>query len=186
MKAEADWTELARQGRTLEAIVAYRASAGVGLGDAKEIVESWLAVNLPPSADYQRATRIGARVADRLTEYAARTGRELAYIIRVLAPAPADHIGHPAILFAELPEGREGRDLIVKIELTGVPGNLRRQTVLNDLNERARMVWVIEVDDPTIHVATEPTPWSVWHDEGVFDGGDVLPGFSCKVSELFA
>jgi hypothetical protein len=188
MNPVSDWMELARQGQTLAAIVAYRGSAGVGLGEAKEAVEEWLAANLPPSADYQRAMRVGRQVADRLTEYAARTGKELAYIIRVLSPSPAEHAGHSEILFAEWPEGRDGRDVIVEIELSGVPGALRRQTVLANLKDGARMVWVVDIADPedrTVTIVVDPLESRTLYDDATLDGGDVLPGFACKVSDLF-
>ena len=184
--AAADWTDLAREGRTLAAIVAYRASAGVGLAEAKAEVERWLDTNLPPSLDYTRAVRVGNRVADRLAEYSFRTGTSLAYWIQVLAASSHDICGRSAIVHAELPEGHAGCELRVEVELPGVPSRLRRQTVLDHLSHGTQMVWLVELDVPTVHVITDPLEHRFYHPGTAFDGGDVLPGFSCKVADLFA
>ena len=47
------------------------------------------------------------------------------------------------------------------------------------------MVWVIESDYPTVHVYTGGSSHPSYHPGAEFDGGEVLPGFTCKVAELF-
>jgi hypothetical protein len=59
LTSELDWRELAYRGQPVEAIKAYRLVAGVTLAEAKEAVERWQAINLPPSPSYQQCQRIG-------------------------------------------------------------------------------------------------------------------------------
>jgi Uma2 family endonuclease len=68
------------------------------------------------------------------------------------------------------------------------PSNTRRR--LNDKIKEyfftgARMVWVVDPEDRSVTVFREPLEGRVLKEEATLDGGDVLPGFSCKVSELF-
>jgi Uma2 family endonuclease len=49
-----------------------------------------------------------------------------------------------------------------------------------------RLVWIIDPEDRTVTIITEPLESRTLEAEATLDGGDVLPGFSCKVSELFA
>jgi Uma2 family endonuclease len=68
------------------------------------------------------------------------------------------------------------------------PSNTRRQ--LNDkLKEYffagVRAVWVVDPDDRSVTVYREPFEGRVLKEGATLDGGDVLPGFSCKVADLF-
>lgn len=49
-----------------------------------------------------------------------------------------------------------------------------------------RMVWIIDPEDRTATVITDPLESRTLEANATLDGGDVLPGFSCKVSALFA
>jgi Uma2 family endonuclease len=49
-----------------------------------------------------------------------------------------------------------------------------------------RLVWIIDPEDRTATVITEPLESRTLEADATLDGGDVLPGFSCKVSDLFA
>jgi Uma2 family endonuclease len=48
-----------------------------------------------------------------------------------------------------------------------------------------RMVWIIDPEDRTIRVYRSPEQGQIYHEAATFSGEDVLPGFTCKVSELF-
>ena len=48
-----------------------------------------------------------------------------------------------------------------------------------------KMVWVVEPDDRSIMILRAPDEGRTFFDNALIDGGDVLPGFSCKVSDLF-
>lgn len=69
------------------------------------------------------------------------------------------------------------------------PSNTRRQ--LDDKVKEyfftgCRLVWVIDPDERSVTVYTEPMEGRVLKGDKTLDGGDVLPGFSCKVADLFA
>ncbi len=49
-----------------------------------------------------------------------------------------------------------------------------------------RMVWVVDPDERSVNVYCEPLAGRVLKDGAILDGEDVLPGFSCKVADLFA
>jgi Uma2 family endonuclease len=69
------------------------------------------------------------------------------------------------------------------------PGN-RRSKMLEKLREYfacgVRMVWVIDPEDKTITVYRTPERGQLLHCGATLEGEDVLPGFSCPVSEFFA
>jgi Uma2 family endonuclease len=48
-----------------------------------------------------------------------------------------------------------------------------------------RLVWVVDPDAEQVIVVTPPNAFRVLGREDTLDGGDVLPGFACKVAELF-
>jgi Uma2 family endonuclease len=49
-----------------------------------------------------------------------------------------------------------------------------------------RLVWIVDPEDRTVSVITGPLEYRVLEPEATLDGGDVLPGFACKVADLFA
>jgi Uma2 family endonuclease len=69
------------------------------------------------------------------------------------------------------------------------PSNTRRK--LNDKIKEyffagAREVWVVDPEERSVNVFREPMVGKIYKEEAVLDGGDVLPGFTCKVADLFA
>jgi Uma2 family endonuclease len=49
----------------------------------------------------------------------------------------------------------------------------------------SRMVWVIDPGPELVMIITAESQLRIIGKDDVLEGGDVLPGFSCKVSELF-
>jgi Uma2 family endonuclease len=49
-----------------------------------------------------------------------------------------------------------------------------------------RLVWFFINWKRTVHVYTSPTQVRILTEADTLDGGDVLPGFSCKISEIFS
>ena len=49
-----------------------------------------------------------------------------------------------------------------------------------------RLVWIVDPEDRSVTVITDPLESRTLEFEATLDGGDVLPGFSCKVADLFA
>jgi Uma2 family endonuclease len=48
------------------------------------------------------------------------------------------------------------------------------------------MVWIIDPEDRTVTVYRTPDEGRVLQESATLSGDDVLPGFSCRVAELFA
>jgi hypothetical protein len=185
MENSVSWQALMYRGRTIEAIKAYRTQAGVGLADAKETIERWQAINLPPSPSYQLCCRIARRVVDVLSEYAVHGGADLSYVINVLPSSPSEVVGQNTLLHAQLAVDSSVADLVVEIEMVDVHPRLRGEVVRTHLANGVRMVWVIESDDPTVHVYTDSLSHPLYHIGTSFSGSDVLPGFTCEVGNLF-
>lgn len=69
------------------------------------------------------------------------------------------------------------------------PNKRMRQTlekVREYLASGVKMVWVIAPEDGTVTVFRKPGEGHVFDESAALTGEDVLPGFSCKVAELFA
>jgi len=68
------------------------------------------------------------------------------------------------------------------------PSNTRkelRKKLKEYFTAGVRMVWVVEPEDRSVTVFTKPEQGHALFEDSELTGGDVLPGFSCKVSELF-
>lgn len=48
-----------------------------------------------------------------------------------------------------------------------------------------RMVWIVDPDERSVTIITEPIESRTLETGATLVGGDVLPGFTCKVAELF-
>lgn len=68
------------------------------------------------------------------------------------------------------------------------PGNLLSK-ILEKLREyfasNVRMVWVVDPEDRTVTVYRCADEGLLLHESAILSGDDVLPGFSCRVGELF-
>ncbi|HEX4610342.1 MAG TPA: Uma2 family endonuclease [Urbifossiella sp.] len=47
-------------------------------------------------------------------------------------------------------------------------------------------VWIVDPEDRSVTVVTEPLASKNFETGATLHGGDILPGFSCKVADLFA
>jgi Uma2 family endonuclease len=76
-------------------------------------------------------------------------------------------------------------DLAVEIVSPGDrPGEI--QTKIREWIEAgARQVWVLYGDSESVHVVRSLLDRVTLSGDDVLDGGDAVPGFSCRVSELF-
>lgn len=48
-----------------------------------------------------------------------------------------------------------------------------------------RLVWIVEPDDRTVAVYTDPHTFTLLHESDTLTGGEVLPGFELPLSEFF-
>jgi Uma2 family endonuclease len=49
-----------------------------------------------------------------------------------------------------------------------------------------RLVWMIDIEARTVDAYTAPETWTTLTESALLDGGDVLPGFTLALRELFA
>jgi Uma2 family endonuclease len=89
-------------------------------------------------------------------------------------------LGKRVVKYHDLPP-----DLCVEVVS---PSNTRKE-LRAKINEffavNVRMVWVVDPEDRSVTVLTNPDRGQTLYESAELTGGDVLPGFSCKVSELF-
>jgi Uma2 family endonuclease len=75
-------------------------------------------------------------------------------------------------------------DLAVEVLSPGNrPGQIREK-VREYFNRGVRMVWIVDPFDRTIMVYRSADEGRIFHENATISGEDVLPGFSCTVSEL--
>ena len=53
------------------------------------------------------------------------------------------------------------------------------------LSHGVRLVWVVYPDTRTVVVYPQDEPVTELNENESLDGGDVLPGFSCAVADIF-
>jgi len=69
------------------------------------------------------------------------------------------------------------------------PSNRRkqiRQKIKEYLFNGTKAVWVIDPENRTVTIYRTPLEGRTLEEDAILDGDDVLPGFTCKVSELFS
>ena len=76
-------------------------------------------------------------------------------------------------------------DLAVEIASTGGTASELRQKIREYLQAGARLVWVLQPDARTVIVHRPGASPETVGPEDVLDGEDVVPGFSCRVRDLF-
>ncbi len=77
-------------------------------------------------------------------------------------------------------------DLCVEVASPSNSKRKLREKVKEYFFAGVRLVWLVEPDDRSVTVLTAPDEGRTLYDETRLDGGDVLPGFACTVSDLFA
>jgi len=73
------------------------------------------------------------------------------------------------------------------VEVTS-PSNTRkelRDKIREYFKAGVRMVWIVDPEDRSVTILTSSKEGRTLYEDSELDGGDILPGFTCKVSELF-
>lgn len=89
-------------------------------------------------------------------------------------------LGKRVVKYHDLPP-----DLCVEILS---PSNTRkelREKIEEYFDVGVRMVWVVDPEDRSATVLTEPDKGQTLYESAELSGGEVLTGFACKVAELF-
>ena len=76
----------------------------------------------------------------------------------------------------------------VVVEVAGDSQTISEMTkkALEYLAAGAKMVWVVDAEPQRVVLFTPPNHVKILGSDDTLDGGDVLPGFSCKVADMFA
>jgi len=76
-------------------------------------------------------------------------------------------------------------DLAVEVVSPGDRAGEVADKVRDWLKSGAAMVWVIYPRSQTIHVFTAPETMQILEADDLLSGGEIVPGFSCKVRDIF-
>jgi len=80
-------------------------------------------------------------------------------------------------------------DLAVEVLSPGDSAYEVDQKLAEYLSAGVTLIWVVNPDTRTVRIHrprnAQPGPISMLHESDTIDGEEVLPGFSCKVSEFF-
>ncbi len=77
-------------------------------------------------------------------------------------------------------------DIVAEVSSPGDSARYIREKALMWLSYGVRLVWAVHPDTQTVDVYTIDGAVSTLGDGDALDGGDVLPGFACSVSEIFS
>jgi Uma2 family endonuclease len=164
-------------------------------GDRYELVDG----ELVETGMGGRSSWVGLEVAARLREFARKRPGSWAFSEGAgyqCFPDDEDKVRRPDASFVDagrlpgnrLPEGHVPifPDLAVEVISPNDIYYRVEQKVREYLDAGVRMVWLVNPDDRTVRVFSKGEHISVQlgpNDE--LTGGDVMPGFSCKVGDLF-
>ena len=76
-------------------------------------------------------------------------------------------------------------DLCVEVVSPSNTKRELREKIQEYFSVGVRMVWIVEPEDRSVTVLTSPKQGHTFYEDSELGGGEVLPGFTCKVSELF-
>jgi Uma2 family endonuclease len=76
-------------------------------------------------------------------------------------------------------------DLAVEVTGDNATATQLMRKALEYLGAGGRLVWIIDPDVEQVVVVTPPNAFRILGRDDILDGGDVLAGFACTVSELF-
>ncbi|HOU14371.1 MAG TPA: Uma2 family endonuclease [Anaerolineae bacterium] len=160
-----------------------------------ELIKGEVAVMSPASVEHGKITmRIGAR----LEAYASRVGVGQVYAAEtgfIIGRNP-DTVRAPDVAFvrqervADMEDttgfGRFAPDLAVEVVSPNDSAAYLRRKVSDWLQAGAQQVWVIYPDTATVEVHLPNRRAYTLTGEDTLEGGELLPGFTCPVAEIFA
>jgi Uma2 family endonuclease len=76
-------------------------------------------------------------------------------------------------------------DLVAEVVSSGDRTTEVAETVQMWLDAGVRLVWVLYPTRHTVEMYRSEQPMLTLPDSATLDGGDVVPGFSCPVSQVF-
>ena len=185
MAYEEEWQSLARAGRLIWAAKVLAAQTGTGMA-AVDYVETWFAKNcVPPVETAHRLCCLAIR--RQIGQYATNqmSGVIFTRAERSEEAEKLDEKAGPDLSVWLNGETNHPPDLAVHIVYptdgqSYVTGRVRRF-----FHAGARMVWLATPETRIVNVFRPNLHASILDETQVVSGEDVLPGFSCKVADLF-
>jgi Uma2 family endonuclease len=140
-------------------------------------IGSFLGGNL---AIYARSNKLG-RVCDSSTAFAMKTGNKRSPDVSFVAKERLQGV-------RRLPKGffQGAPDLAVEVLSPNNTVEEIHDKIVEYFENGTRLVWVIHPDEQYVLVYHSPSPDRLLRLEDSLDGGDVVPGFTLPVAELFA
>ena len=119
--------------------------------------------------------------------YAAETGFKLEENPDTVRAADAAFVDRQRLPSEGEPEGywAIAPDLVVEVVSPSDSAPMVQSKAVDWLSAGCRLVWIVYPDDQTITEYRSFEDVRILTSGGTLEGGDVLPGFSCPVSEIF-
>lgn len=163
-------------------------------GSKQELVRGEVVMTPPPG--FQHGYRQG-RVFRLLDAYAASTSHGRAVLeTGVVVEREPDTVRGPDVSYwsaERLPLDQEPKgypetapDLCVEVLSPSSRRSMIREKVAEYFARGVRLVWVVDPEGRSVSVYRSADEARLLHDTATLDGGDVLPGFSCRVADLFS
>jgi Uma2 family endonuclease len=88
---------------------------------------------------------------------------------------------------AELPSGYVEvlPDLVVEVVSPGDHFNRVQRKLAHYLKSGVPLVWIVDPDDRSVSVYRQREPVQILGEADTLSGGEVVPGFACRVADLF-
>ena len=163
-------------------------------GHRYELVEGELKVMTPAGPRHGRiAMRLGSLIEQHARQhnlgvvYAAETGFQLREDPDTVRAADAAFVAKGRVPLEGEPEGywAIAPDLVVEVVSPSDSASAVQSKVADWLGAGCRLVWVIYPDTQTVTEYHSQTEVRMLTADQTLEGGDVLPGFACGVSEIF-
>jgi Uma2 family endonuclease len=148
------------------------------------------------SPGFQHGLRQG-RVMTLLDQFGRSTGHGRAIVATgVVTQRGPDTVRGPDISYwsaarlplDQAPEGYPENPPDLTVEVLSPTSRMAeiREKMAEYFQRGVRMVWIVDPEDRTVAVYRSVDEGRVLHENATLSGEDVLPGFSCRVAELFA
>jgi Uma2 family endonuclease len=163
-------------------------------GSKQELVRGEI-VTMPPPGFKHGICQVNAAVLIRTHAKSHRQGRVTVETGLVTEVDP-DTVRGPDVAFWSferlpehlLPVGYPDVAADLCVEVLSPDKRLRKilEKLQEYFNRGVRLVWIIDPEERTVTVYRSAEEGKVLHETATLSGEDVLPGFSCRVAELFA
>ena len=162
-------------------------------GSKQELVKGVIVTMPPPGFDHGVCQ---VRVAN-LVDTHARTNKQGRVTVEtgLVTEQDPDTVRGPDVSFWSLerlpldkrPKGYPDVAADLCVEVLSPRKRLRiiKEKIREYFARGVRMVWVVDPEDRTVTAYRSPDEGRVLHESAILTGEDVLPGFTCRVSELF-